>query len=229
MIRLFLVVIVSLCSFTINAQLKFHGVEIYGGLSNQYDVYDKLASPLFKESYGGNLLIDFKLSQSLFLESGIGYLNNGSQSKFSEEDLDNSSAFKQDIKFIQNYLFVPLNIRFTNIGKHKKIKIATGIYYSYLISLIEKNTGYRIIDGEKVTFDEKNNATELISGVKRHDIGINVDLRRELIGNKYMIVDIGLYGKIGLLPTNTYSEYTRKNYSLGFKLIVRRKKSNSVE
>lgn len=217
-----LFLLLSTCIIS-NAQKIGFGVEVYGGLSGFYDKNSDITDFKHKLSYGGTILMDFEMKKKIYFETGIGYLNNGSKSSLSSIFTDSFGqvmSVEASSTTIQNYLTLPLNLRFLELGKNSKLSIITGFYYSFLLSKIIKTEGF-LDNGEHEQIDERNNITDKLSSGERHDLGLNLELQRKfLFGDKYNI-SFGLYGKFGLLNTLEKTSYGHKNYSFGVKSIFR--------
>jgi len=222
--KLFIISLFAIIAqYSLSQNTQF-GFEIYGGLSNYMDKYTELADHKFKMSYGGTLLVDFKLKEKMYLQSGLGYINNGNAFEFNDahdvygEPMD----FESKGSTTQNYIIVPLNLRFTNLGKFKKLEIVAGLYYAYMLSSVERSKGY-IDEGELIRWDTKRNQTKELENLNRHDLGLNAELHRKIATLGKLNINLGLYGKLGFLPTQKNNDYGYSNYSFGLKTIVRLK------
>nr|WP_321412325.1 outer membrane beta-barrel protein [uncultured Carboxylicivirga sp.] len=213
----------ALTQFLFSQNTRF-GLEIYGGLSNYMDKYNELTDYKFKISYGASLLLDFKLKEKIYLQSGIGYINNGNSSEGKGNYTDGTpveGTFK--ISYSQNYITLPINSCFINLGKKEKIGIIAGIYYAYMLSTISRLNYYN--EEGLNTWSDKRNITNESMNLNRHDFGLNGEINRHLTTVNNFTFSIGLYGKLGLLATrkNDSDGYGYSNYSFGLKTIVRMK------
>nr|WP_321454033.1 outer membrane beta-barrel protein [uncultured Carboxylicivirga sp.] len=204
-----------LFSINISSQNIFWGFELYGGISNYYNKPSSVTDYKFKESYGATLLLEMNIKNNTFFQSGFGYLNNGNKLI-----VDDISAYDKTVNS-QNYLRVPLNFRFKELTKSKKLTITTGLYYSYLLSRIRKSEGYS--REYEISWNDKTNDIKELNNLNRHDLGLNVELNRVFVSTDKFNIGFGLYGMLGLLPTIKNSTYKFQNYSFGFKTIICKK------
>lgn len=191
------------------------GLESFIGVSNNYNT---AVDTGFRESYGLTLLSTFPLKNNIFLRTGLGFDKNGYTYELSDSGQEGTIESKG--KITHNYFLIPLYIKFSSIGKDGKISIVSGLYYSYMLSEIEKRVGYATFtDGrDREDWDTKENVTDKILNLGRNDIGINLEVDREMMSKGGFVIDLGLYSKIGFLSA-IKPDYG-KNYSFGSKLVV---------
>jgi hypothetical protein len=238
--KLLLLCFLSMLMFGAYSQKTIFGFETFTGFSNVY--FDDNATKL-KQNLGFTFTVAFKLNTNFYLQTGIGFDRNGHMNKesfsdkdysytvFENGDIHNHFVYEYQSKenHSKNYICLPLQFRFSNIGRQKKLRIRAGMYYAYLISMDYKGKRHSIVSFEPDNIDHKRTdwdrkeKLEIRSHTRRSDWGLNFDISREMISWGHLNFNIGLYGKLGLLSQWKYIKFPKtsgQNYSFGIKLLV---------